>query len=118
MFDWGDYLRLAHQLAQDSGEAEQRSAISRSYYAAYCMARNWLIPRDRHIRAGSKSIHIWHRFERDSDRTWRRIGVEGKRLKSRREEADYSNKVTSLPNKVTDALNKADYIINTLDRLS
>lgn len=45
MFDWGDYLTLADELRdrpreQDLHEARDRTAVSRSYYAAYCHIRN------------------------------------------------------------------------------
>jgi len=34
-FDWGEYLRLAKELVNRSGEAELRSAISRAYYSIF-----------------------------------------------------------------------------------
>jgi len=47
-FDWRTYLQLAdalikHQTATVPQEAYLRSAISRSYYGVFCIARNFLI---------------------------------------------------------------------------
>jgi len=44
-FDWGEYLRIAEFLQLQSGhgftqEGAFRCAVSRSYYAVYCSARN------------------------------------------------------------------------------
>jgi len=49
-FDWSEYLNLANKLVQakstpSADEACQRTAISRAYYAAYCLVRN--LARDR-----------------------------------------------------------------------
>ena len=48
-FDWSGYFDLAGELAtvntSDSAkivEAKLRAAISRAYYAAFCLARNYL----------------------------------------------------------------------------
>ena len=41
-FDWLEYFNLAKELAETSKEAELRSAVSRAYYSAFCLARNYL----------------------------------------------------------------------------
>ena len=46
-FDWSEYLNLAKELANQAiapanQEAKLRTAISRSYYAAFINARNYL----------------------------------------------------------------------------
>lgn len=51
-FDWQEYLNFAGELAGVAGcvsceEAGQRSAISRAYYAAFCIAKNYLEERGR-----------------------------------------------------------------------
>lgn len=45
-FNWGDYLSLANALLTKPNtpgpeEAAYRSAVSRAYYAAFCIARNY-----------------------------------------------------------------------------
>lgn len=42
MFNWIEYLDLAHDLSEQNSERSQRSAISRAYYAIFCSCRNWL----------------------------------------------------------------------------
>src|SRR6266487_4400390 len=45
-FDWTEYFRLAQFLNGDDtanceAEGRQRSSVSRAYYAAFCLARNY-----------------------------------------------------------------------------
>lgn len=45
-FDWREYLELAKDLAVQRGvgyssEAAKRSAVSRAYYSAFCLVRNY-----------------------------------------------------------------------------
>ena len=41
-FDWEEYFNLAKELAGTTEEAKLRSAVSRAYYSAFCLARNYL----------------------------------------------------------------------------
>ena len=41
-FDWEEYFNLAQELAGTNEEAKLRSAVSRAYYSAFCLARNYL----------------------------------------------------------------------------
>lgn len=48
VFDWAQYLTLAEDLREGRGstvneEARLRSAVSRAYYTAFCLARDLLI---------------------------------------------------------------------------
>ena len=43
-FDWSEYLKLAQELAGQTGnpasqEARLRAAVSRAYYAVFCISR-------------------------------------------------------------------------------
>ncbi|RMH32666.1 MAG: hypothetical protein D6687_09470 [Acidobacteria bacterium] len=45
-FDWREYLELAKSLGGQAGvsyssEAAERSAVSRAYYSAFCLVRNY-----------------------------------------------------------------------------
>ena len=44
---WGEYIGIAEQLAAANTEAHHRSAVSRSYYAAYHAAKHFVADRDR-----------------------------------------------------------------------
>lgn len=51
-FDWIEYLKLAHRLNSFGGEADNRSAISRAYYAAFCLSRNYALGKNIPIPSG------------------------------------------------------------------
>lgn len=54
-FDWSEYLKLAQELEEQAKksssaayqEAKLRSAMSRAYYAAFCLARDHLRYKDK-----------------------------------------------------------------------
>lgn len=62
-FDWSEYHQLARALADPgvilraTDTARQRAAVSRAYYAAFCMTRNYLRAKD----GGSYSDSDAHR---------------------------------------------------------
>ena len=94
-FSWSKYLELATILADDSGEACHRSAISRAYYSAYCSARDWLIENMNFELPPDMSSHkaVWREFAARSrsgwGHKWRTISQKGFRLLTRRHQADY-----------------------------
>lgn len=95
-FDWKLYIQLSEELINSQKnlflqEAYYRSAISRSYYGVYCIARNFL---------AIKGINIpkvdTHRFVRDEymkspNKTERKIGNALQNLLIERKDADYEN---------------------------
>ena len=57
-FDWIEYLNLARKLSGKplqsvAPEAEERAAISRAYYAAFCKARNHLRNNEGYVKISS-----------------------------------------------------------------
>jgi len=98
-FDWRLYLQLADELINyqrtaSLQEAYYRSAVSRSYYGVFCIARNFLI--------SSKGITIpktdTHKFVREeykesTNREEKKIGKDLGRLWKERKAADYEDKV-------------------------
>jgi uncharacterized protein (UPF0332 family) len=122
-FDWSEYLTLAQELAGElvlsNEEAKSRSAISRAYFSAYCIARNFLrdkegyrIPEDSDAHSLVRDLfvksYVGHR---------RRIGQNLERLRLDRNKADYDDIFTGLPSSVTVALNLAKWVISTLSTL-
>lgn len=70
MFDWEEYLELAKFLNRRDDEASKRSAISRAYYASFCVARNWLMANHPefsipHTAAAHKVV--WDKFRESSE---------------------------------------------------
>ena len=95
-FEWQDFLTLARQLessalADPVCEAKLRSAISRAYYAAFSIARTHLEDRLGFDVADKAHIHqrVWDEFKESGDRSRKKIGYNGDRLKDKRESADY-----------------------------
>ena len=122
-FDWDQYYELATSLAGRDGspseEAKKRSAISRAYYAALIQARQKASDRtgDDIPRYGT---HHWtiKKYQKDPAPEAKRIGSHLKRLKKRRERADYENKVPGLNSELESALEEASSLLSRIDGLS
>ena len=119
-FDWSQYLLLAEALAeQKDNEAALRSAVSRAYYAAFCLAREHLLNthilyRSRPRRPRLSHRTVWLTYQRDIDL---RIGMDGNRLRELRNLVDYEDAVPELDNAVRSALSTSR-ILASLDELS
>ena len=120
-FDWSQYLALAEDLAvQPDNEAALRSAVSRAYYAAFCLAREHLLNTNKLFGSRSRRPRLSHRtvwltYQRDVDR---RIGMDGNRLRDLRNLADYEDVVPNLDNAVRSALSTSRRILTSLNELS
>ena len=121
VFDWSQYLVLAEELAeQKDNEAALRSAVSRAYYAAFCLAREHLLNtnmlfRSRLHRPRLSHQTVWLTYSRNVDR---RIGMDGNRLRELRNLVDYEDVVPNLDNAVRSALSMSRRILASLDKLS
>ena len=124
-FDWLEYLDLARELAGSttglsSQEARLRSAISRSYYAAFCKARNHLRDKegvDTIPNGGQVHSYVRNQFTRSPDRVRKRAGTNLNRLRIDRNKADYDDIVTGLPATTKRVLKQSERIISTLGAL-
>ncbi|WP_445174870.1 HEPN domain-containing protein [Microcoleus sp.] len=130
-FDWSEYLNLAQELAATNSdcsgnrEAKLRSAISRAYYSAFCLARNYLrdIEKDRTLLDKNRNINK-HQYvaeafidHRSKNRNMVKIGENLSRLRGIRNNADYEDTMFNLPTQATTALKLADNIIALLSKL-
>jgi uncharacterized protein (UPF0332 family) len=118
-FDWSQYLNLAVELANTKDETHFRAAISRAYYAAFNVAKQFLedtdgIPRD------VPSIHeyVWDQFSHDPCSLGLTIYDQGDLLKEWRVRADYRARATISNGDVTLAIRRATAIINDVKQLS
>jgi hypothetical protein len=98
-FDWSQYLRLAEELAGQvtvtpCQEAKRRSSVSRSYYAAFCTARNHLRDVDKLV-IPRKDTHkfVVDAFKNSPDTSRRQIGTSLDRLRVERTQTDYDDTV-------------------------
>jgi len=112
MFNWRDYLGLAEELARRQDEACQRSAVSRSYYAVFCTARNALIEKGESFpRTGESHKEVWDKLQ---GMGWGEMAQFGHSLRRARGKADYDNDIANLPKIVEDARIKARRILSDL----
>lgn len=105
--DWLSYYDLAREWAECPEEAYKRSAISRAYYAMYCIARNKLKDADRYHppKCGSDHIYVWNSYKDDLEYPDRvQVGVLGTRLRQARNKADYDDFVDHFSDVVETAL--------------
>jgi uncharacterized protein (UPF0332 family) len=103
-FNWVDFLTLADALVRDPNspgpeEASLRSAISRAYYAAFHVARNFGRDRGEFIPTGTGQDHwlVMNHFRSSPDRIRRKIGLDLDRLYDNRASADYDDVLAGRP---------------------
>lgn len=100
MFDWNQYLLLAEKLfylrenEEFNGlkEACLRSALSRAYYAVFCIARNYLIDKNG-VRIPKEDTHkfVHMRYVNSLTKEEKKVGENLKQLWKKRKKADYDD---------------------------
>jgi len=89
-FDWPDFLTLADELSQRPEEGCMRTAISRSYYYVYHLARQRIIANQFPlVRGGDTHKQVWEKFENDPDYRCKKLYELAKKLHDKRRQADY-----------------------------
>ncbi len=96
-FDWADYLRIARHLASEHAsewpnEARHRCSVSRSYYAAFCSARDHLVDTGaRRFFAKDRDVHqeVIEAFSQLNTKRDRLVVQNLMRLRRDRNKADY-----------------------------
>lgn len=117
-FAWIEYIELAQFLCGQSGvgfstEASDRSAVSRSYYAAYCHARNHARHRLAFQPTYGPSDHgalegHYRRCRMTS------VADKLKRLRQWRNDCDYEEAVSGLSLMVHSAIHQGRQLLNVL----
>ncbi len=89
--DWKDFHDQAIRLSISPIESDQRSAISRAYYALYNLSKERFLLYDGIIGHQDQGSHssLWNSIRGDNDENWRFVGLMGSRLKIHRVSADY-----------------------------
>jgi len=118
-FDWKSYLQLAHELIQHQNpaipqEAYLRSAISRAYYAVFCIAKNFLIRNGVTIPRVDTHKFVRKRYMNSRDPIEQKIGKDLNYLWYRRKDADYEDLATFDVRRTTNAYQVASRILNHL----
>ena len=119
-FDWKLYVQLADELitfhrTPSFQEAYLRTAISRSYYGVFCIARNFLIGKGISIPRVDTHKFVREQYQTSKNRAEREIGSSLNRLWRRRKDADYEDGVTIDINEARTAHQMA---LRTMDNLT
>ena len=126
-FDWSEYFNLAKELTQTSEEAELRSAVSRAYYSAFCLARNYWrdIQQDPTLwRNKTYDINVHEYvaeefiYNQSKSQIMIEIGKDLTRLRIMRNKADYEDTMFNLQKEARNALMLAQNIISALSNLT
>lgn len=96
-FCWEAYVRLAENLIknQTTGleDACLRSAISRSYYGVFGVARSYLMRNGITISPIDTHKYLRNEFKNSPDKTKKKIGQNMERLWRDRKDADYEDAI-------------------------
>jgi uncharacterized protein (UPF0332 family) len=132
-FDWSEYLNLAQELAEMSSnstankEAKLRSAISRGYYAMFCLARNYLrdVEKDPRLSRNKTPDINEHQYvaeefiyNQSKSQKMTEIGKDLTILRKLRNKADYADNIFNLSKDLQTALKLAQNIMSVLRELN
>jgi len=89
-FSWEDYLTLATELSGRSEVHCLRTAISRTYYYVFHLARQRVEDNNFYIAKGENSHRqVWEKFEHDPDLRCQKLYSIAKKIQDKRKQADY-----------------------------
>lgn len=122
-FNWVDYIVFAQEITGEhklvSEEACYRIAISRSYYGAYCLARNFAVNVDGIKVPKGSGAHkaVQNHFRNDEDSIKKQISRNLYRLRKDRNDADYQDLCDGLDAKALKSIKRAESIKDKLQDL-
>ena len=105
-FNWRSYIQLANELinykkTSTIQEAYLRSAISRSYYSVFCIARNLLINKGVTIPMHNTHKFVRKEYQNSTNRIEKKVAKDLSRLWKDRKDADYEDNVIINKNRAT-----------------
>jgi ribosomal protein S14 len=134
-FNWNDYFTLSLNLVgisdisecskitkSDSGisEACLRASISRAYYAAFCICRNYLRDDldDPRLKKQNNDVnehkYVAEELTNSPDRNLSKAGKNLTRLRIYRNQADYDDNVRGIKSNIQLSIQLADEIIRSI----
>jgi uncharacterized protein (UPF0332 family) len=136
-FSWIDYFELSLNLAgiknlselqnitkTNQPDANLRSAVSRAYYAAFCISRNYLRDElyDPRLQRQNSDINE-HKYVADellnnTDKSLNQAGRELSRLRIYRNQSDYDDTVRNIASTAEMSIRLADMIIQIINSKS
>jgi uncharacterized protein (UPF0332 family) len=117
-FDWSDYFKLASELAKRTEDSCRRTAIGRAYYYIFHLARKRIEANGFTIFPGGDSHkQVWEKYTGNVESDCKKLGEIAKRLKEKRQRADYDDFYARLgddmPAILADAEDFADRLART-----
>jgi uncharacterized protein (UPF0332 family) len=117
-FEWAEYLTLADELSKRTEESCRRSAMGRAYYYVYHLALARSIANGLVVRSGEGThTQLWRIFSQSPDPSTRKLGELAKRLKEKRERADYNAYYSRLEEEIPEMLADAKAFATALSAL-
>ena len=121
-FDWSTYLAVARHLlsapfATEHQEAVLRSSISRAYYAAFCIARNYVRRAIPVPHTGQAHAVVWDYLRNQDDPRAQLVARKGVRLKTHRRKADYDDEVVGLRALAEQGIRLSQEVIRSIGKL-
>lgn len=125
MFDWREFFNTAEYMYRNvddfpSHEACYRIVVSRAYYAAFCLSRNFVIEKYPTTNFYSNEHQEVQKFfqRKTHDNNMVKIGNQLSRLHQDRKKADYDNVLNEAAlMKAGKSLRVAKEIINKIEQL-
>lgn len=114
--DFRDYLNLAVALVNGSSEAEWRSAVSRAYYAAFHVAREFLASLNFTVPHAERAHgYLWLRLANAGHADVCDAGNRLNALRRERNRADYDAHISVSQSSARTHVQRAEEIIQALD---
>ncbi|MEK7275275.1 MAG: HEPN domain-containing protein [Candidatus Desantisbacteria bacterium] len=114
-FDWRKYIKLSEELISKKEEACLRSAVSRSYYGVFCIARNKLgYQGDTSSKVHSRVIDT---YKNSKNIIQGKIGKNIDELRRARNSADYDDSIEIEKNMAEKMLLLAKQVLKNLESL-
>jgi len=88
-FKWSEYQRVASELSTHADECYLRTSISRAYYYVFHLGRQRVLDNRFILLRSDAHKQVWEKFSASPDFRCRKLAETAKRLKEKRERADY-----------------------------
>jgi hypothetical protein len=120
---WPDYVVLAERLIGERSEASSRSGVSRAYYGALNICREWIEINVAPVNQHRVHNQVWGFFETaerasmGTSEEWELVAVLGRKLRQLRNRADYAGSFPDLDRHALEAVAAARQILALLPEL-
>lgn len=111
-----DFLAVGRQMLQSTTEAAWRSAVSRGYYAAFHVTREWFEQLGFSVPRGERAhAYLWRRLSNAGNARLEKAGRQLNSPRGQRNKADYDLASSFSHLKASGELQDAERVIESLD---